>query len=164
MKTYASIFKQPKIKTGFMKIVFMGLISIFISSTLTFAGGNPHRMKLAGEKTFTDKIEELMRNLALTKEEAAKINLLPTFKQSGLRPSASKSLAFLSQSFRCKEDLPFLTSLRKKQRDTACNLGTEFKVLIDYYKNPQDARDLLEGWWQSYEKYDKNRVLVRSAI
>ena len=161
MKTYASIFKQPKIKTGFMKIVFMGLISIFISSTLTFAGGNPHRMKLAGEKTFTDKIEELMRNLALTKEEAAKINLLPTFKQSGLRPSASKSLAFLSQSFRCSEDLPLL---RNRKKYIYCDIGTEFKVLIDYYKNPQDARDVLEGWWQSYEKYDKNRVLVRSAI
>jgi len=151
MKTYTGIFKQPKIKTGFIKIVLINLIFMLISSTSIFAAGNPHRMKLANEKTFADKIEDLMRNLAITKKEAARINLLPTFKQSGLRMSG-KSLAFLSQSFICSEDLPFLTSLGKKKKNTACELGTEFKVLIDYYKNPQDARELFEGWCQAYKK------------
>lgn len=157
MKAHVSVFKQPKVKTEFIRITIINLIFILISSISILAAGNPHRMKLAGEKTFTDKIVDLMRNLAITKEEVAKINLLPTFKQSGLR-AGGKSLAFLSQSFICKEDLPFLTSLRKKKRDTACDLGTEFKVLIDYYKNPQDARELLEGWWQSYKKYNKDQV------
>ena len=154
MKTHSGVFKQPEIKTGFTKIVFMGLIFIFISSTLTIAAGNPHRMKLANEKTFTDKIENLMRELAITKKEAAKLNLLPTFKQSGLR-AGGKSLAFLSQSFRCNEDLPLL---RNRKKYMYCDLGTEFKVLIDYYNNPQDARELLEGWWENYRKYNKNQV------